>query len=140
MIEPGECLGIERLGVVAGVVEQAAIRPVGRVEVGQPHQVDTGARQSVGEEVGLLRREKRRGRKQCRRRRTALARPSSNASRPSLTVTKPRSPAGAGTRNETSSALLATIDARRRDGKPLAGLIGDVVRDPTSRPRGWARP
>ena len=62
MIEPGECFGIERLGVIASVVEQTAIGTQGRIEFTQPNQVDPRAGQSVDESVRLFGRQKCRGR------------------------------------------------------------------------------
>ena len=40
---------VELLGVVAGVVEEAAVGPERRVEVAQPDQVDARAGQAVGQ-------------------------------------------------------------------------------------------
>ena len=54
MVEPGQCLGVERLGVIAGVVKEAPIWSIGRVELDQPHEVDAGPREPVGEKVRLL--------------------------------------------------------------------------------------
>ena len=65
MVKPGKGLGVERLGVVARVVKETAIRSIGRVEVGQAHQIDPRTGETVGEEIGLLARQKSRGRDQC---------------------------------------------------------------------------
>ena len=52
VIEPGQRLGVEGLGVVARVVEQAATRAQRHVEIAQPDQVDAGSGQPVGQGVG----------------------------------------------------------------------------------------
>ena len=65
MAELGQGLGIEGPGVVAGVVDQAASRAQRRIELAQPHQVDPGAGQAVGQRVGPLGLDERRGGEQA---------------------------------------------------------------------------
>ena len=69
-----------------------------------------------------------------RLRRTALAPRPLNASRPSLTVTNPRSPAGVGSKNETSSAVLATIDREGGTGShsPVSSAMWYGVHEPAA--------
>ena len=56
---------VEGLGVVASVVEEAAVGPDGRVEIAQPDEVDARAGQPVGQLVGLVGLEEGRGRDQA---------------------------------------------------------------------------
>ena len=40
MVEPGQGLGVERLGIVPRVVEEAVARTDGHIQVAEPDQVD----------------------------------------------------------------------------------------------------
>ena len=113
VVEPPQGLRVERLGVVAGVVEQAAVGAERRVEVAEPDEVDARPRQAVGQRVGPLGLEER-----GRRIRTDAEEP-----RPApLLEVQPAvldrhealaARRGASSRNEKSRAELAAIVAAR---------------------------
>src|SRR5271157_1477633 len=107
VVELLEGQGVEGIGVVASVVEEAAVGPDGRVEIAQPDEVDARAGQPVGQLVGLVGLEEGRGRDQADPMEPRPA-PLLEAEPAVLGRDKAR-PAGAGTRNEKSRAEVAAI-------------------------------
>ncbi len=116
VVELGQREGIERLGVVARVVEQAEIRAKGRVEVPEPDQVHAGTSQAVGELIGPVGFEERGRSDQIDSEEPRTAFPLRERQPSFLDGDEPVLARGDVKRNETSSALLATIEAEAGTG------------------------
>ena len=136
VVEPGQGVGVERLGVVAGVVEEAPAGAERGVEVAEPDEVHARAGQAVGQGVGPAG-VREGGRRQERDAEEPGPAPLGEGQPAVLDGRRsPCLPAGASSRNEASSAEPG-VDRRRAasTGSQPRGLVLDVVRGPGPRRR-----